>query len=495
MVNGQVLTPRWGLARILLFARAVLHLRPRLVCLAFAAVLLSPALAHGGDAEVAETRVRTSRAPWSVRLQLDAFGGVLREPTGSWAVPLAGFVTFHTHTSRRHVGFVTRFGPEGQLPDGGVGFHLQGMEFYARNLGGRLDLRVGRLSVVHGGRFRFVDGGLAKLRLLDLLELGVWGGMSWHPERLSPFSGGPVVGAELALRRSALPVAGRVRYERLIGEDGVPVDRIGGDATLHLPRAAGLVAEARVDAAPVHEVLELVALAGELRPHYRVHMRLELGRAEPRVDEVGAGGAIYPILQPGPTLYAEGRLRLTAPFGAVTLDGGFVGSLDEGELRPGGRATVGLSSHPGKPWRHVVRVMFLHGHPGTAFVVLAEVGRQIGWFDFELLAEQAVFQYSGRVWRGATHVGVQTSLVPSDRFRLSLTAEVDLGRIKQPDALVLLWATFRWDRGRVGGPSPQPDRFLSPWSPYRWTRKEMPRTPGTVPGADPYPSIPQGAEQ
>ena len=482
----------------MLLTRAVLHLRPALLSLALAAAFLLPEQAVGagdeGDAG-ARTSVRTTRAPWAVRLQLDAFGGVLRQPDGSWAAPLAGYVTFHTHTTRRSVGFLTRFGPEGVAPDGGLGFYLQGMEFYARELGGVVDLRVGRLSLVHGGRFRFVDGGSARVRIADLLDVGVWGGMSWHPERMLPFAGGPVVGAEIAVRRSALPVAGRVRYERLMGEDGDPIDRIGGDATLHLPRAAGLVAEARVDAEPRRKVLELIAIAGELRPHYRVHMRLELGRAEPRVDELGGAGAIYPVLQPGPTLYAEGRLRLSLPLAALTLDGGFVGSLDDGALRPGGRVTVGLSSHPGKPWRQVVRVMFMHGHPGTAIVVLGEVGRRIGWFDFELLAEQAIFQYSGRVWRGATHVGLQASVVPTDWFRLSLTGELDLGRVKQPDALVLLWATFRWTHGRVGGPSPQADRFLSPWSPYRWTRADMPRTPGSVPGADPYPSIPQGAER
>ena len=59
---------------------------------------------------------------------------------------------------------------------------------------------------------------------------------------------------------------------------------------------------------------------------------------------------------------------------------------------------------------------------------------------------------------------------------------------------LLLVATLRMHRGATRGPLPDRDRFLSPYSPYRWQQESLPRSPGTVPGADPFPSVPQGAE-
>jgi hypothetical protein len=167
---------------------------------------------------------------------------------------------------------------------------------------------------------------------------------------------------------------------------------------------------------------------------------------------------------------------------------------DEQSRVPGVRLAVGGSSHPGKRWRHVWRVSGLHGPSGTATMALVEVGRSFGPLDLDLLAEQAFYRYVDLPWRSATHLGAQVGVRPAKPLRISLTGQLDLGRGPVPEGQLLVVATLRLHRGATRGPLPDRDRFQSPYSPYRWQRADLPRSPGTVPGADPFPSIPQGAE-
>ncbi len=451
-----------------------------------------PAWAAEGDETTVVMERRRLRLDLSMELEM--LGGLRRDTFAGFGAPLGAYLLVETHTPGRNAGALAYMTLGMDPLRESRNISLRGLEVYHNGIGKVLDLRVGRLNLVRGGRFRFVDGADVRVKFAHHLHLACWGGTAWHPEQPTLFGGGPAVGADLAYR-PASAVGGGLRYEHQTGEDGGGIDRVGADVSLHLPRAAGLVAEARLDAVPAHEVMELVALAAEIRPHHRWHVRLEGGATDPVVDVLGKGGRIYETLVDGPTVYLDGRVRVGLPPGMLTLDAGVLGVDDgTGAWLPGVRSALGLSSHPGRPWRHSVRASGLHGSGGSALLLLAEVGRRFGPVDLGLIAEQAVFRYRGRSWRAATHGGAQIGLDFHRSIHLSLTGQIELGRNPEPEGLVLLVATFRLHHGNVRSPFPVRDRYLSPWSPYRWQRDHLPRSPGTVPGADPYPSVPQGSE-
>ncbi len=457
--------------------------------------LLAPgSIGRAAEDDEASVIVERRRLRLDLSMEFELLGGFRRTTFAGIGAPLGAYLLVETHTPRRNAGAMAYVGLGMDPLQGSREISLRGIEVYHNDAWRFLDLRVGRLNLVRGGRFRFVDGADVRIRFAKHLHLACWGGAAWHPELAALFSGGPVVGADLAFR-PASAVGGGLRYEHQTALDGGGVDRIGADVSLHLPRAAGLVAEARLDAVPAEEILELVALAAELRPHHRWHVRLEGGATNPVVDVLGRGGRLYDTLADGPTLYVDGRVRVGLPPGMLTLDAGVLGVGDgDGAWAPGVRSALGFSSHPGRPWRHSLRVGALHGSGGTAGLLLGEVGRRFGPLDLGILAEQALYQYRGRPWRATTHGGVQVGLDLHRALHLSLTGELELGRNPAPEGLVMLVATIRVHHGKVRTPFPVRDRYLSPWSPYRWRREHLPRSPGTVPGADPYPSVPQGSE-
>ena len=447
-------------------------------------LLLAPgtgraAAPEGSAAGTASAEVRRF-PPLTVSAEMELFAGVYRMPYDRMALPLGAYLTFDAHTPHRDSGAMAMLGlgldPLG--PDGDAA--VLGLEVFHRGLGRRVDVRLGRLDVFHGGRFRFVDGADVKVRIVDHLHVAVWGGTAWHPERTGLFSGGSTWGVDLSYR-SALPVGGGVRYDHVMGEDGSWTERVGADVSLHLPRAAGLVIEARADALPVQRGLELGAVAAELRPHHRVHLRLEGGINHPVADFLGRGGAIYPLFLDGPTAYLDGRAR-------------FLSLPVADDREPGVRVALGASSHPGKRWRHVIRGSLIRSPGGTATTVLGEVGRRFGPVNVGVVAEQAFYEYEGRPWRAVTHLGTQLGVQPGQAVRMSLTGQLELGRGPEPEGQLLLYVDVLLQRGSPHRPRPTRDRYLSPWSPYHWDRDRMPRAPGTVPGADPYPSMPMGAE-
>lgn len=459
--------------------------------LVLALVLLVPVVGQAADG----TDVAVRRDPLRISGEIDLLVGFHRLPYDRLALPIGSYLLLDAMAPRRNAGASAQLGvgvdPLG--PDGEVG--LLDLEVYASGLGDVVDVRGGRLNLVRGGRFRFVDGADLRFRLAEHLHLAVWGGMAWHPERTGLFRGGSTWGVDLAYR-SPRPVNGAIRYDHSMSADGRWIERLGGDASLHLPRASGLVLEARVDAVPNWKLIELATLAGEVRPHHRVHLRFEGGMANPAADQLGKGGTIYPLFAAGPTAYLDGRARLSVPPGVLTVDAGALGITSVGDtLSPGVRGAVGLSSHPGRRWRHVVRLSGLHGPGGSAAAGVLEAGRRLGPIDLDLIAEQAFYQLEGRPWRGVTHLGTQVGVSPARPLRLSLTGQLELGRGPVPEGQLLLFVTLRLHRGRLRQPAQERDRYLSPWSPYRWDRDEMPRSPGTVPGADPYPSVPQGVEE
>lgn len=445
-----------------------------------------------------DTPVSVSSAGQGPRIALSAemelMAGLWRRPYDTMALPMGTYLQLEGHTRHRAAGIV------GQLALGADPLALDaeaallGLEVFHTGIRQRLDLRFGRMNMVHGGRFRFVDGASARVRLVDHLHLSAWGGAAWHPESAGLLSGGATWGTELALR-SPSPLGGALRYDHVDGEGLRDVDRVGADVTLHLPRAAGFGAEARVDFVPAWKVVELLSVAAEVRPHHRLHLRLEGGGTHPVADALGRGGSIYSSFYGGPTVYLDARLRAGLPPGMLTLDLGTVAdpAAEDGQL-PGVRMSVAGSNHPGRPWRYVIRGSVLHGPGGEAALALAQVGRRLGPIDVQLLAEQALFRHSGRTWRAATHLGAQLSVHAGDALDLSLTGQLDMGRGPRPEGQLLVVATIRWRNGPERGPAPDRDRFLSPYSPHSWQREHLPRSPGTVPGSDPYPSVPQGAE-
>jgi len=450
--------------------------------------LTAPAVAD----EAASVGLRAPRPVFSGELEI--LGGLQHTTFGGSTVPLGVSLLVETYSPRREAGVMADVlvGAELMQPDASAA--VRGLEVFYKNAWERLDIRGGRLNIVRGGRFRFVDGVDARLALAEHLVLSAWGGAAWHPEDLALFAGGPTWGTDLSYR-SGNVLGGGIRYDHVSGEDGLDVDRLGADVSVHLPRLAGFVGEARADVVPAHGVVELVALTAELRPHHRWHLRVEAGSTNPRVDVLPRGGSIYATLIDGPTLYLDGRARVAMARGVATLDAGAVavGSDDEG-MKPGIRAALGLSAHPGRPWLYSARLAMLAGPGGSAYVGLVEVGRMIGPLDVAVLGEQALYQYRGRPWRAATHVGARVGFDPARAVHLSINGQLELGRAPGTEWLVLVVATFRVQSPTVRRPDSVRDRYLSPWSPYRWTRERIPRSPGTVPGADPYPSVPQGKE-
>jgi hypothetical protein len=280
-----------------------------------------------------------------------------------------------------------------------------------------------------------------------------------------------------------------------MSEDGRWVERVGADVSLRLPHASGMVLEARGDVVPGWKIVELASIAGEVRPHHRVHIRLEGGLSNPKADVLGRGGAIYPTLIDDPTVFLDGRARVGLPLGMLILDAGVLGVSDgDGSLQPGVRLALAESSHPGRPWRHTIRVGGLHGPGGSAVTALGEIGRSFGPVEIAVLAEEALYQLSGRPWRAVTHLGGQLAFSPSRPFRLSLTGQLELGRGPLPEGQLMVFATIRLHRGQIRMPDAARDRYLSPWSPHRFSRDPMPRSPGTTPGAEPYPSVPPATE-
>ncbi len=466
--------------------------RPPALALALALALLVGGVCRATEAGSADAEVH--REPLRISAEFDLLAGVHRIPYDRLALPIGSYLMLDAAAPRRNAGASAQLGlgvdPLG--PEGDVG--LLDLEVYASGLGGMVDVRGGRLNLVRGGRFRFVDGADLRFRLAEHLHLAAWGGMAWHPERTGLFRGGSTWGVDLAYR-SAQPVNGAIRYDHSMSVKGRWIERLGGDVSLRLPRAAGLVLEARLDTVPNWKLLERVSLGGEFRAHHRVHLRFEGGLANPAVDQLGRGGTIYPLFAAGPTLYLDARARLALPPGVLIVDAGVRGiASEEDTLAPGVRGAVGLNSHPGRKWRHVLRLTGLDGPGGSAVAGVAEAGRRLGPLDLDLIAEQAFYQLDGRPWRGVTHLGTQLAVAPARPLRLSLTGQLELGRGPVPEGQLLLFVTLRLHKGRDRLPAQERDRYLSPWSPYRWDRDEMPRSPGTVPGADPYPSVPMGVE-
>ena len=425
--------------------------------------------------------------PWDVHGEITAFGAYTRNPMhGHYAVPIGADVTLEAHPARRDLGISARLGFEGAAPHDMAEFEMHALEYYHRGIGGRLDVRAGRLNLVHGGRFRFVDGASFDVRFGKGMHLGAWGGMAWHPESIEPLLAGPTAGAELAFARLGVPLSAHLRYEFFTSAARLAYHRIGGDVNISAPRAAGLLAQARVDFEARTRTLETFAFVGNLQPHYRARVRVEAGLSNPVAPELAAGDSIYTAFHTGPTAYAEGRLRLALPPGYLTIDGGFTGAIDQSAFHPGGRVGVRLESHPAQKGRHALRVQALHSYAGTAATALAEVGRTLGPVDLEALAEQTFYRYSGRTWRAVTHLAGQLAMQPTQAFRLSLTGELNLGRYAAPEGLVMLWTTLHWHTDGSHGLCMPMDRPLSPWSPYRWSRTDMPRSPGTLPGAPAY---------
>ena len=176
---------------------------------------------------------------------------------------------------------------------------------------------------------------------------------------------------------------------------------------------------------------------------------------------------------------------LTADLGGLALAGD-----EDTELQPGWRAGLSRSAHGGAPLKHTVRLSGLGGPGGTATAVLAEVGQRMGPMDLSVLGEQALFRFSDREWRTMTNLGVRAATEPRQALRLSVLARLSMGQGPTPEGQLLLVATQRITRGRAHRPAPERDRFLAPSSPWRWVEEDMPRSPGTVPGAEPYPSVP-----
>ncbi len=465
---------------------------PALILVLLVSLLTAPvSWADGG----VEAGVEVRREPLRISGEMDLLVGFHRLPYDRLALPIGSYLMLDAMAPRRNAGASAQLGlgvdPLG--PEGEVG--LLDLEIYASGLGDVVDVRGGRMNLVRGGRFRFVDGADLRFRLAEDFHLAVWGGMAWHPERTGLFQGGSTWGVDLSYR-SSRPVGGAVRYDHSMSLEGRWIERVGGDVNLSLPRASGLVIEARLDAIPNWALLELVTLAGEVRAHHRVHLRFEGGMANPEADQLGKGGTIYPLFAAGPTVYLDGRARLALPAGVLTVDAGALGiTSNEDTLSPGVRGAVGHSGHPGRRWRHVARVSALHGPGGSAVAGVLEVGRRLGPLNVDLIAEQAFYQLEGRPWRGVTHLGTQLGVAPARPLRLSLTGQLELGRGPVPEGQLLLFVTLRLHRGRERLPAQERDRYLSPWSPYRWDRDEMPRSPGTVPGADPYQSVPMGVEE
>ncbi len=458
------------------------------------ALLLTPAATLAQEAS-ASSGVTVRGVPLTVTREIELQAGAHYAPYSGLSLPLGGSFLLDAADSRRDLGAMAdlSLGADPLGPDAVA--VLRGLEVYRRDPSDPLELRAGRLNLVRGGRFRFVDGAELAFHPIRDITLAAWGGTAWHPERAGLGAGGPTWGADLS-HRSAAPLGGALRYEHLATEDGGGVERLGADASLHLPAVAGLRMVARVDAVASDTPLELASLSAELRPHHRLHLRLDGGSSHPTSDQLGRGGTLDDLFLDGPTRFANGLARLALERAVLTADIGGLLVADDGDgPQPGWRAALSRSSHAGKPLKHTLRFTGLGGPAGSAAAVLGELGRELGPVDVSVLGEQALFRFSEQSWRGMTVLGTRISTSAGSAWRLSALGQVGFGQGPAPEAELYLVATQQLSMGRHRSPLPTRDRFLTPHSPWRWTEEHMPRSPGTAPGSDPYPSVPLPPEE
>jgi len=459
----------------------------------FVSLLLMPSWALAQEPP-ATSEVTVRGIPLTMTREMELQAGLRYAPYDALSMPLSGSFLLDAADGRRDMGAMAdiTLGADPLGPDAAAA--LRGLELYRRNPSAPLEIRVGRLSIARGGRFRFVDGADVAYHMGRDLTLAGWGGAAWHPERTAIGSGGATWGLDLA-HRSADPLGGALRYEHLAAEEGGGVERVGADASIHLASIAGLRVVARADAVLQDDPLELASVGAELRPHHRVHLRLDSGYSHPTADSLGRGGALGDLFQDGPSSFTDAMVRVSLERSVLTADlGGLLLSdgTDGNDL--GWRAAVSRSGHAGKPFEHVLRLSGLGGPSGSAAALLAEVGRPVGPMEISVLGEQALFRFTEQTWRGMTVLGTRASTSAGESWRLSLLGQVSLGQGPAPETEIYLVATQRIVRGRDRRPAPIRDRFLSPYSPWRWTEDDMPRSPGTAPGSDPYPSVPMPPE-
>jgi hypothetical protein len=446
------------------------------------------------DEPSATSQVTVRGVPLTVTRELELQAGLRYAPYGAMSMPLSGSFLLDAADARRDMGAMAdlTLGADPLGPDASAA--LRGLELYRRDRSDPLELRVGRLSIARGGRFRFVDGADVAYHMGPDLTLAGWGGAAWHPERSAIGSGGATWGFDLA-HRSAKPMGAALRYEHLAAEEGGGVERIGADASLHLASLAGLRVVARADAVIQDDPVELASLGAELRPHHRLHMRLDTGYSHPTADSLGRGGALGDLFQDGPSSFADAMIRVSLERCVLTADmGGLLLADSTSGTDLGWRAAFSRSGHAGRPYEHVLRLSGLGGPSGTATALLAEVGRPIGPMQVSVLGEQALFRFTEQSWRGMTVLGTRASTSAGEAWRLSLLGQVSIGQGPAPEAEVYLVATQQLTRGRLRKPAPTRERFLSPYSPWPWSEDDMPRSPGTAPGSDPYPSVPMPPE-
>ena len=457
-------------------------------------LLLAPLGALAEDPP-ATSQVTVRGVPLTVTRELELQAGMRYGAYDALSMPLSGSFLLDAADGRRDMGAMAdiTLGADPLGPDASAA--LRGLELYRRNPSDPIELRVGRLSIARGGRFRFVDGADVAYHMGQDLTLSGWGGTAWHPERAAFGSGGATWGLDLA-HRSAGHLGGALRYEHVAAEEGGGVERIGADANLQLASVAGLRVVARADAVVQQDdPLELASIGAELRPHHRVHLRLDSGYSHPTADSLGRGGALGSLFQDGPSSFADAMVRLSLERCVLTADAGGLLLSDETTGNDlGWRAAVSRSGHAGKPFEHVVRLSGLGGPSGTAAALLAEVGRPIGPMEVSVLGEQALFRFAEQSWRGMTVLGTRASTSAGEAWRLSLLGQVSVGQGPVPETELYVVATQQIVRGRARRPAPTRDRFLSPYSPWRWAEEDMPRSPGTAPGSDPYPSVPMPPE-
>ncbi len=432
--------------------------------------------------------------PLTVTRELELQAGLRHAAYDGLTLPLSGSFLLDAADARRDMGAMAdiTLGADPLGPDAAMS--LRGLELYRRDPTDALELRVGRLSIARGGRFRFVDGADVSYHMGNDLTLAAWGGAAWHPERAMLGSGGATWGLDLA-HRSAGPAGGALRYEHVAAEEGGGVERVGADALLQAPAVAGLRLVARADAVLQDDPLELASIGAELRPHHRLHLRVDSGYSHPTADSLGRGGALGELFQQGPTTFTDAMARLSLERSVLTADlGGLLLSDGEEGFDLGWRAAVSRSGHAGRPFEHVLRLSGLGGPSGTASALMAELGRPVGPVSVSVLAEQAVFRFAEQSWRGMTVLGTRATTSTYADWRLSLLGQLSIGQHPVPETELYLVATQQIRHGRRRHPLPSRERFLSPYSPWPWAEDDMPRSPGTAPGADPYPSMPMTQE-
>ncbi len=455
--------------------------------------LLIPALISSSWAqeqdESGHSEITVRGTPLTVTRELELQAGLRYGAYDGLALPFGASFLLDAADGRRDTGAMAdlTLGADPLGPDAALA--LRGLELYRRDPERPLEARVGRLNIVRGGRFRFVDGADLAYHPTRDITIAAWGGAGWHPERAGFATGGATWGADLS-HRPAHPLGGALRYEHVAADEGGGVERFGGDVSLHMPATMGLRVVARADLVASDEPLELASLAAELRPQHRLHLRLHTGSSNPTTDSLGRGGAIASLFQTGPTLFADATARLSLEGSVISADLGALALDGEDGREPGWRAAVSRSAHAGVPVKHVLRLSGMGGPGGSATALMGELGRELGALDLSVLAEQAVFRFAEQDWRTMTVLGGRAATMAGEAWRLSVLGQVSMGQAPVPEAELYLVATQQLTHGRRRSPSHTRDRFLSPHSPPRWVQDEIRRSPGTVPGADPYPSIP-----